>query len=262
MNEYLVRDLSDFFEDCPENSAFLVIYEVQPIPDRTIKRVKISDNRIIDTIYPTDKEPQVIIRDFETGKISIHDVRICRGIYRLDEVVYDELYWFEPVPNYIYNEVKNTSFNGNVKKLVCSDKDLIVFSQNQINIKLTDRLLEDTHIYVKSVSISGNIAKANDSLIEKSITGENVSMGDFLGYLDDLEEGQNISIDFSSVHFYISGSVFYISKKIGHEENVNESFDCRFSVRRIGMPSLVFAKLIHAENDNSLLKVLNDFINK
>ena len=259
MKEYQVVDLSDFYEDCPVNYVFLVVYDVPKIiEEREIRRVKISEGRNVDTIYPKGEKILVVIRDYETGAISVHEPRMFRGIYRVDEVIENKFGWFEPISNYEFNEVKRTIFCQGFKKIIYADNVIVVSSKYSINIYLRNRLVENTRIHIDTISLQGGIANIKDELIEKSLSDSEIAVADLIGYMDDLVDDQSVYISFDSMNVLISSKIFMITKKMSTDD-INESFSCNLSVKRVGIASIVFSKIIKAEDEKELLKFLNEF---
>ena len=105
----------------------------------------------------------------------------------------------------------------------------------------------------------GLLSEIDIPLFDKCIKGNSISVGDFLDFTEDIDNGVHIIFDFDSICFRMTHDKVGIQKTIGTEYGVDEMFTCTLSNKRVGMVSILFAKIMKTETDKSTMQFLSDY---
>ena len=260
---YNVIDVMYFFDDVPGEEVYLVINTSENQEENIARKIKISSRRFIDVFYSKKEKVQVLVKNDETNNYDIMDIPYENGVYQLYSFLLD-IYWdVQPVMLSEWTDIKECYLEKMSKFTISDYAILLEHSDNYIyDIKLlmlTETKLQDTEVVLKKVSCHGLLSEIDIPLFDKCIKGNSISVEDFLGFTEDIDRGIWITLDFDSISFHLTHDRVSIQKSIGSEYGINELFSCTLSNTRVGMVSILFAKIMKTETEKNTMQFLSDY---
>lgn len=254
---YRVIDLSNLYARFCQNIAFLVLTDDENKAE-TVKRIRIEPKRFCDMKYREDEDIRIILKNSSTGKYDVLEVPFQKGIYGMYNIITEK----RPNDDYFYSYDETWKKWGKIhekfeENLTILD-NLIVIERDQSfhrRFVITDAMeIGETKMFLRQVSHSALPKNIEKELFDKCVQGGRIFPSDFFQVIDVDLPSFRVFIEFGNLKFEINGEEVLVSKQLTRVGNRQEEITCRFSKRRIGIPSMFFSYVIKAELENQLLQ--------